>query len=117
MKRFYNDWYVVIESNGQGSVVCNGLYQELEYENIHMESAVKADRIGIEMTRKEMLIIGCLSIKDILEHLKKKLADEQTILEISTFTARGQSYEASDGNHDDNDESSIIWLLCFWYVF
>ena len=50
--KFYNDCYVVIESNDQGSVVCNGLYQELEYENIHMESAVKADRIGIEMTRK-----------------------------------------------------------------
>ena len=25
----------------------------------------------------------------------------QTILEISTFEAKGQSYEASDGNHDD----------------
>ena len=65
--KFYNDCYVVIESNDQGSVVCNGLYQELEYENIHMESAVKADRIGIEMTRK-VKRIGCSSIKDILEH-------------------------------------------------
>ena len=26
---------------------------------------------------------------------------ENTILEISTFVAKGQSYEASDGNHDD----------------
>ena len=98
--KFYNDCYVVIESNDQGSVVCNGLYQELEYENIHMESAVKADRIGIEMTRK-VKRIGCSSIKDILEHRKLQIYDEQTILEISTFTARGQSYEASDGNHDD----------------
>ena len=98
--KFYNDCYVVIESNDQGSVVCNGLYQELEYENIHMESAVKADRIGIEMTRK-VKRIGCSSINDILEHRKLQIYDEQTILEISTFTARGQSYEASDGNHDD----------------
>ena len=98
--KFYNDCYVVIESNDQGTLVCNGLYQELEYENIHMESAVKADRIGIEMTRK-VKRIGCSSIKDILEHRKLQIFDEQTILEISTFTARGQSYEASDGNHDD----------------
>ena len=65
-----------------------------------MESAVKADRIGIEMTRK-VKRIGCSAIKDILEHKKLQIFDEQTILEISTFVSRGQSYEASDGNHDD----------------
>ena len=43
----YNNAYVVVESNDQGSVVCNGLYHELEYENIHVESSVKADAIGI----------------------------------------------------------------------
>ena len=97
---FYNEAYVVIESNDQGTVVCNGLYQDLEYENLHMESAVKADRIGIEMNRK-VKRLGCSSIKDILEAKKLDIADENTIMEISTFTARGQSYEASDGNHDD----------------
>jgi len=65
-----------------------------------MESAVKADRIGIEMNRK-VKRLGCSSIKDILEAKKLDIADENTIMEISTFTARGQSYEASDGNHDD----------------
>ena len=42
----------VIESNDQGQMVCQGLYQDLEYENMHMESAVKSDRIGIEVNRK-----------------------------------------------------------------
>jgi hypothetical protein len=65
-----------------------------------MESAVKADRIGIEMNRK-VKRLGCSSIKDILEEKKLDIQDENTIMEISTFTARGQSYEASDGNHDD----------------
>ena len=40
-------------------------------------------------------------VQDILETNKLNIVDEQTILEISTFEARGQSYEASDGNHDD----------------
>jgi len=96
----YNEAYVVIESNDQGTVVCNGLYHDLEYENVHVESAVKANAIGIEMTRKSKRL-GCSAIKDILEHHKIKIVDDQTILEISTFEARGQSFEASDGNHDD----------------
>ena len=98
--KVYNEAYVVIESNDQGTVVCNGLYHDLEYENIHLESSVKANAIGIEITRKTKRL-GCSAIKDILENNKLSIVDEQTILEISTFEARGQSYEASDGNHDD----------------
>ena len=98
--KVYNDAYVVIESNDQGSVVCNGLYHDLEYENMHVESAVKANALGIEINRKTKRL-GCSAIKDILENNKLKIVDENTILEISTFEARGQSYEATEGNHDD----------------
>jgi len=96
----YNNAYVVVESNDQGSVVCNGLYHDLEYENVHVESAIKSNAIGIEINRKTKRL-GCSAIKDILENNKLKIVDENTILEISTFVARGQSYEAADGNHDD----------------
>ena len=96
----YNEAYVVIESNDQGTVVCNGLYYDLEYENVFVSSAVKSDSIGIEMTRKTKRL-GCTAIKDILEEKKLDIVDENTILEISTFVGKGQSYEASDGNHDD----------------
>lgn len=65
-----------------------------------MESAVRADRIGIEMNRK-VKRIGCSGIKDLLESNKIQIVDENTINEVSTFVSRGQSYEASDGNHDD----------------
>jgi len=96
----YNKAYVIVESNDQGSLVANGLYHELEYENIHVESAIKANAIGVTMTRK-VKRLGCSGFKDILENNKLKIVDENTILEISTFVAKGQSYEASDGNHDD----------------
>ena len=96
----YADAYVVIESNDQGSVVCNGLYYDLEYEHVHVESAVKANAIGIEINRKTKRL-GCSAIKDILESNKIKIHDEQTILEISTFESKGLSFEASDNNHDD----------------
>lgn len=98
--KVYNDSYVIIESNDSGQLVCQGLYQDLEYENIHMESAIKSDKIGIEMNRK-VKRIGCSGIKDLLENRKVEVVDENTISEISTFVSKGQSYEASDGNHDD----------------
>ena len=98
--KVYNDAYVIIESNDQGSLVCNGLYHDMEYENMHVESAVKANALGIEMTRKSKRI-GCSGFKDLIENGKIEIVDDQTIMEISTFEAKGQSYEASDGNHDD----------------
>ena len=98
--KFYNNAWVVVESNDQGTLVTNGLYNDLEYENLFMESTVKSSRIGIEMNRK-VKRIGCSGIKDLLEENKLKIVDENTILEISTFVSKGVSYEASDGNHDD----------------
>lgn len=98
--KLYNEAYAVIESNDQGAVVCNGLYHDLEYENVHVESQIKANAIGIEITRKSKRL-GCSAIKDILEGNKLEIVDEQTILEISTFESKGTSYAASDGNHDD----------------
>ena len=96
----YNNAYVVIESNDQGTVVGNGLYYDLEYENLHLESVVKSNSVGVEITRKTKRL-GCSAIKDILEENKLTIHDENTILEISTFVAKGMSYQASDGNHDD----------------
>ena len=106
----YNKAYVVIESNDQGSVVCNGLYQDLEYENIHAESAIRMDKIGVEITRKTKRM-GCSAIKDLLENNKLTIVDENTIFEESTFVSRCQSYEASDGKNED----LIMNLVLFGY--
>ena len=106
----YNSAWIVVESNDQGAVVCNGLYYDLEYENLYVESAIKSNRLGIEINRKTKRL-GCSSFKDILENNKITIHDENTILEISTFEARGQSYEASDGNHDD----LVMNLVLFGY--
>ena len=96
----YNNAYVVVENNDQGTIVCNGLYYELEYENLHLESALKANGLGVTMNRK-VKRLGCSTIKDIVENRKLTIHDQETIIEMSTFVAKGQSYEASDGNHDD----------------
>jgi len=96
----YNEAYVIVESNDQGAVVCNGLYYDWEYENMFVESSLKANALGATMTRK-VKRIGCSNIKDLVEQKKIEIIDSETIIEMSTFVAKGNSYEASDNNHDD----------------
>lgn len=108
----YNEAYVIVESNDQGSVVANGLYYDIEYENTHVESMVKAGAIGMTMNRK-VKRIGCSNLKDLIEEKRLEIVDMNTISECSTFEARGNSFEASDGNHDD----LVMNLVMFaWYV-
>lgn len=107
----YNDALIVVESNDVGQVVCNGLYHDIEYENVFMESVIKADSIGINMNRK-VKRLGCAAIKDVVETGKLEIHDETTIDEMSTFEARGVSYEATDGNYDD----LVMNLVLFGYL-
>ena len=104
----YNKAYIVVENNDQGSVVCNGLYYDLEYENVFLESAVKANSIGVTMTRK-VKRIGCSNIKDLIEQGKLTINDSETIIELSTFEAKGNSFEASNGNNDDIVMSLVLF--------
>jgi hypothetical protein len=106
----YNKAFVVVENNDQGALVLHGLYHDLEYDEIFMKSAVKNNGLGQDMNRK-VKRIGCSGFKDILENNRLEVEDEQTILEISTFEAKGQSYEASNGNTDD----IVMTLVMFGY--
>ena len=96
----YNLCYVVIENNDQGSVVCNGLHYDLEYENVYAESLIKASAIGVTMSKK-VKRIGCSNIKDIMERGKLIVYDQDTIVEMSSFVEKGKSYEADHHGHDD----------------
>ena len=96
----YNECYVVCESNDAGQVVVNGLYYDLEYENVFVESMVRANAIGVTMTAK-VKRMGCSNIRDIMNTKKLTINDEDTIREMSTFVAKGSSYQAEGTNHDD----------------
>ena len=110
--KMYNKAYIIVESNDQGSVVCNGLYYDLEYENMFVESAIKFGAIGATMTKKTKRI-GCSNLKDLIESKKMSVTDADTIQELSTFEAVGSSYEAADGNHDDTVMNLVLFA---WFV-
>ena len=107
----YNEALVVIENNDVGQVVCNGVYYDLEYENTCVESAVKGG-IGVTMN-KRVKRVGCAFLKDIIEARKLELHDPDSILELSTFEAHGDSYEAATGCHDDMVMNLVLlaWFL------
>ena len=67
---------------------------------------------GGEMTRK-VKRIGCSNIKDLVERDQIEIIDADTIIEFSTFVAKGSSYEASDGNHDD---LVMNFVLFGWFI-
>ena len=81
-------------------VVCNGLYYDLEYENMFVESAIKKNAIGAQMTQR-VKRIGCSTLKDLIEQEQLLILDFNTISELTSFAVRGQSYSATEGNNDD----------------
>lgn len=107
---YYNEALVVVENNDAGQVVCNGIYYELEYENLYVESMVKAGGLGVTMTKK-VKQIGCSNLKDIVEMRKLELVDKETIKELSNFVAKRNSYAADGNAHDD----LVMNLVMFAY--
>lgn len=112
LARRYNSGLVIIENNDSGQVVCNGVYYDLEYENVFVESAVKSGGVGVTMTKK-VKRIGCSNLADLIEQNKLQIFSAETIHELSTFEQSGDSYAASDGNHDDLVMNLVLfaWFL------
>jgi hypothetical protein len=61
---------------------------------------IKANAIGVTMNKK-IKRMGCSNIKDIMEQGKLTINDNETIIEMSAFIAKGKSYEADHNAHDD----------------
>ena len=121
--RFYNDAYLLVETNDIGQQVVDTLNMDLEYENI-LSTSVKGrggQRIaggfggkttyGVKMS-KQVKRIGCSNIKDIIENNKLIIQDFETIDELSTFIVKGNSYQAEEGCHDD----MVMGLVMFGWL-
>lgn len=109
----YNDAYVLVEINDIGEQVSSSLQFDFGYENLlFTENAgrsgkrittgfggKKADK-GIRTTRI-VKSIGCSMLKLLIEQNQFIINDFHTINELSTFSKKGNSYEAEPGKHDD----------------
>lgn len=104
--QYYNDAFVLVETNDMGESVVNTLYHELEYENVFMTSAstiegwTKKDHLGLRTTVKTKRK-GCEGLKNLIESGQLEVSDVNIISELSTFIAKRNTYAAEAGSHDD----------------
>lgn len=111
--RMYNDAAVLVETNDIGGQVVDSIYNDYEYENILYTAP--SGRAGKQIsngfgsqnaergvrTTKVIKSVGCSLLKLLIEQNQLIINDHNTILELTTFSRKGSSYEAEPGNHDD----------------
>jgi hypothetical protein len=119
----YNEAYVVVESNTYGKQVVDALWGDYEYENLMMSrngnndaklAGARNEKIsaGVKTTKKTKLI-GCSSLKGLIESNQLIIQDLETIQELNSFAKKGSSYEAEKGKNDDIVMSLVIFA---WFA-
>ena len=121
--RMYGEAAVLIEINDIGAQVSDLLFYDYEYENL-LFTATQGSRgktvttslkrttdKGIRTTLP-VKNIGCSILKLLVEQDQLLIRDHETIQELATFSAKGKSYEAEEGNHDDLTMCLVLfaWL-------
>ena len=120
----YNKSYILIEINDLGQQVADNLQFELEYDNMMMVTqrgrsgqvlgggfSGRGNQLGLRMT-KGTKKIGTSNLKSLIEGDKLIIQDFDVIAELSTFIAKGKSFEAESGATDDLVMCLVIfsWL-------
>jgi len=120
----YNDAFVLIEINDIGAQVADILFGDLEYENV-LQAVYKGRggqvigsgfgggnaQYGVRTTTP-VKKLGCSVLKSLVENDKIIIEDMETVQEMYTFVAKGQSYEADDGHNDD----LVMCLVLFGWL-
>ena len=113
MGDYYNQAYALVEINDNGQQVVDTLFEDYEYENILSTVDIKSkNKIALTWgygtksnrgirTTKSVKRLGCSILKGLIEQNKLLIEDFDTIAELSTFIAKGTSFEAEEGSHDD----------------
>ena len=109
----YNEAFILVEINSIGLQVADILHNELAYENLikvrngknkagqqATPGFTKQMQFGLK-TSVQTKKIGCANLKSLIENDKLIVNDEDTIMELTTFSAHKQSFAAEEGNNDD----------------
>lgn len=120
--KYYNNAYILCESNDVGMQVLINLQVDLEMENIlgsimtpkgqRLSSGHSPKhRLGIKTTTA-IKRIGCAALKDLIEQDQLIVNDYETVTELATFIRHSQSFQAEEGCHDDLVMGMVLfgWL-------
>ena len=119
----YNDAYTLVEINDIGGQVTDLLHHEFECETMllteHAGRSGKRLSTGFSKdadkgirTTKTVKSLGCNMIKMLVEQDQIIINDFDTINEFSTFSRKGQTYQAESGRHDD----LVMGLVLFGWM-
>jgi hypothetical protein len=122
LAEYYNQAYALVEINDNGQQVVDSLFEDFEYENILSTVEMRGkmaltwgygnkSQRGIRTT-KSVKRLGCSILKNLIEQQKLLVQDFDTIAEFSTFIAKGSSFEAEDGSHDDMVMCLVLFAWC-----
>jgi hypothetical protein len=128
MGKTYNEAMVLIESESEGAQVANILHYDLEYPSVISTTTTAKkgqnisggfggnSRFGMKMS-KQVKSIGCSTLKTLIENDRLKINDHTLLQELYRFTAKGKSFEASEG-HDDHVMCCVGfgWLVDQGYI-
>lgn len=115
----FNNAFVLVESNDIGQQVLDILHQEEEYENVFTTLTEngkqyltpgfgRSAKLGVA-TSKAVKRQGCFAIKSLIEDKKLLIFDSDVIGELSTFTEKGQTFQADEGYNDDLAMSLVLF--------
>jgi len=120
----YNQAFCLVEINDIGQQVADILHRDLEYEHVLM--TVYKGRSGQQIsggfgggntnlgvrTTTPVKKLGCSVLKSLVENDKLIIEDVDTVNEMITFVAKGQSFEADEGHNDD----LVMCLVLFGWL-
>jgi len=107
MGEFFNDAYIICESNSHGLLTCTRLYKDYDYSNFHTEIVVdkisdkETVKLGFATTAKSKPL-AINELRATLRMGELEIHDKVTLREMLTYieTETG-SMEAESGCHDD----------------
>ncbi len=125
LARYYNDAYILVETNDIGVLVANYLVLDHEYENMILTRKDPKRNGQIMITGgysskvefglkfdKRSKSVGCSALKSLVESGNMILPDYDTVIELSTFVKQGDSFAAEEGTHDDH----VMPLVTFGWL-
>lgn len=108
---YYNNAYIMVENNAEGSTVVTQLWWEYENENLINEGQ-KATKLGIRAT-KSTKPKAVLLMKKLIEDGQIDLVDIVTIRQLTGFEDKGNGKFAGDKLGDDT-VSALYWACYFF---
>lgn len=109
--KMYNEAYVLVENNDAGCQVVDILNLDYGYESLMftetqnnrkvLSSGFGKNAEGGVRTTKSVKMLGCATMKTLIEGNKLHVVDKNTIIELKNFVRIGDSYAAEAPHHDD----------------